>query len=60
MAKVTKLSIETLQGEGEVDAVFAPGLSNLSRMGAVQVTWNDEVSLADQLDTLLGRHAGCA
>ena len=33
--------------------MFAPGLSNLARMGAVHVTWNDAVLLADQLDALL-------
>jgi malonate decarboxylase gamma subunit len=53
MAKVTKLSIETLQEKAKSTPVFAPGLSNLARMGAVHVTWNDAVSLADQLEVLL-------
>ncbi|MET0676039.1 MAG: biotin-independent malonate decarboxylase subunit gamma [Bradyrhizobium sp.] len=53
MAKVTKLSIEALQQKAESTPVFAPGLSNLARMGAVHLTWNDTVSLADQLDALL-------
>jgi malonate decarboxylase gamma subunit len=54
MAKVTKLSIETLQEKAKSTPVFAPGLQNLARMGAVHVTWNEGISLADQLDTLLG------
>jgi malonate decarboxylase gamma subunit len=54
MAKVTKLSIETLQEKAKSTPVFAPGLSNLARMGAVQITWNDAVPLADQLEALLG------
>lgn len=53
MAKVTKLSIEALQEKAKSTTVFAPGLSNLASMGAVHVTWDDAVSLADQLDALL-------
>ena len=53
MARVTKLSIEALQEKAKSTAVFAPGLSNLAQMGAIQVTWNDAVSLADQLESLL-------
>lgn len=55
MAKVTKLSIEALQEKAKSTPVFAPGLSNLASMGAVHVTWNDAVSLADQLEALLDR-----
>ena len=54
MARVTKLSIEALQEKAKSTPVFAPGLSNLARMGAVQITWTDTVSLADQLESLLG------
>lgn len=53
MAKVTKLSIETLEQKAKSTPVFAPGLSNLARMGAIHFTWNDDASLADQLDALL-------
>jgi len=53
MAKVTKLSMEALQEKAKSTPVFAPGLSNLARMGAVHVTWNEAVPLADQLDALL-------
>ncbi len=55
MAKVTKLSIEALEEKAKSTPVFAPGLSNLARMGAVHLIWNDALSLADQLDTLLAR-----
>jgi malonate decarboxylase gamma subunit len=53
MARVTKLSMEALQEKAKSTSVFAPGLSNLARMGAVKVIWNDDVSLADQLEALL-------
>jgi len=53
MAKVTKLSMEALQEKAKSTPVFAPGLSNLARMGAVHLIWNDAVSLADQMDALL-------
>ena len=53
MAKVTKLSMEALQEKAKSTPVFAPGLSNLARMGAVHLIWNDAVSLADQNDALL-------
>jgi malonate decarboxylase gamma subunit len=53
MAKVTKLSIETLQEKAKSTPVFAPGLSNLARMGAVHVVWNNAASLADQMEALL-------
>jgi malonate decarboxylase gamma subunit len=51
MAKVTKLSIETLQEKAKSTPVFAPGLSNLALMGAVHMIWN--ASLADQMEALL-------
>jgi malonate decarboxylase gamma subunit len=54
MAKVTKLSIEALQEKAKSTPVFAPGLQNLARMGAVRLTWNDASPLADQLEALLG------
>ena len=38
--------------------MFAPGISNLSRMGAVHVIWDDKVSLAAQLDALLADMPG--
>jgi malonate decarboxylase gamma subunit len=53
MAKVTKLSMDALQEKAKSTPVFAPGLSNLARMGAVHMTWNDAAPLADQLEALL-------
>jgi malonate decarboxylase gamma subunit len=53
MAKVTKLSMETLQEKAKSTPVFAPGLSNLAQMGAVHMTWSSVVPLADQLEALL-------
>ena len=53
MAKVTKLSIETLQEKAKSTPVFAPGLSNLGLMGAVHMVWNNAASLADQMEALL-------
>ena len=53
MAKVTKLSMDALQEKARSTPVFAPGLPNLGRMGAVHVVWNDALSLADQMEALL-------
>ncbi|WP_454631498.1 biotin-independent malonate decarboxylase subunit gamma [Bradyrhizobium cenepequi] len=53
MSKVTKLPIEVLQEKAKSTPVFAPGLQNLVQLGAVHVTWDDTVSLADQLEKLL-------
>ncbi|MGY3604760.1 MULTISPECIES: biotin-independent malonate decarboxylase subunit gamma [unclassified Bradyrhizobium] len=53
MSKVTKLPIEVLEEKAKSTPVFAPGLQNLLQLGAVHVIWDDEVSLADQLEKLL-------
>jgi malonate decarboxylase gamma subunit len=53
MSKVTKLPIEVLEQKAKSTPVFAPGLQNLVQLGAVHVTWDDTVSLADQLEKLL-------
>lgn len=53
MAKVTKLSMEALEEKAKSTPVFAPGLSNLARMGAVHKTWSNAAPLADQLEALL-------
>jgi malonate decarboxylase gamma subunit len=55
MSRVTKLSIDVLKEKAESTPVFAPGLDNLAQTGAVLATWDEKVSLADQLQTLLGR-----
>jgi malonate decarboxylase gamma subunit len=53
MAKVTKLPLEVLEKKATATPVFAPGLENLARTGAVYTTWNEAVPLADQLEALL-------
>lgn len=53
MAKVTKLSREILEEKARSTPVFAPGLENLVQMGAVHVTWDPAMSLAEQLQALL-------
>lgn len=53
MAKVTKLSIEVLEEKAKSTPVFAPGLANLAQTGAVHLTWDTSVPLADRLEQLL-------
>jgi malonate decarboxylase gamma subunit len=54
MSRVTKLSIEVLEEKAKSTPVFAPGLENLAQTGAVHATWDEKISLADQLEALLG------
>jgi malonate decarboxylase gamma subunit len=53
MARVTKLPLAVLEEKARTTPVFAPGLSNLQRTGAVHVIWNDGCPLASQLQQLL-------
>ena len=53
MSRVTKLPIEVLTEKAKSTPVFAPGLENLARTGAVCARWDDKRSLADQLQALL-------
>ncbi|MDO9427305.1 MAG: biotin-independent malonate decarboxylase subunit gamma [Methylobacterium sp.] len=53
MARVTKLSLDVLTEKARATAVFAPGLDNLVRTGAIHETWDPEKSLAQQLETCL-------
>jgi malonate decarboxylase gamma subunit len=53
MSRVTKLPIEVLTEKAKSTPVFAPGLENLARTGAVCARWDDKRSLADQLQVLL-------
>lgn len=53
MSRVTKLPIEVLQQKAKSTPVFAPGLENLAQTGAVLATWDENISLADQLEALL-------
>jgi malonate decarboxylase gamma subunit len=54
MAKVTKLSLDVLEEKAKSTPVFAPGLDNLAKTGAVLAVWDEKASLADQLQSLLG------
>ena len=53
MSKVTKLSLEVLEEKAKSTPVFAPGIRNLARMGAVHLEWRDDLSLADQFEALM-------
>ncbi len=55
MAKVTKLSLDVLTEKAKATPVFAPGLDNLAKTGAVHATWDAGASLADQLKVLLAQ-----
>lgn len=53
MSRVTKLPIEVLEEKAKSTAVFAPGLDNLARTGAVQAILDDKAPLDRQLAALL-------
>jgi len=53
MSKVTKLQIEVLEEKAKSTPVFAPGVANVERVGAIAATWDDNVSLGAQLQALL-------
>jgi malonate decarboxylase gamma subunit len=56
MARVTKLSMDVLADMAKSTPVFAPGLDNLTKMGAVNATWDDAAPLAGQLQALLNNN----
>ena len=58
MARVTKLPIEVLKEKAQATPVFAPGLDNLAKTGAVHQTWDPARPLCDQLAELLAFPAG--
>jgi malonate decarboxylase gamma subunit len=51
MARVTKIPLERLQELSKASPVFAPGVENYVRMGAIEAVWDGDVSqhLADAL-----------
>lgn len=53
MSRVTKLSLEILEEKARSTPVFAPGLDNLARTGAVHHVWDPTTPLAGQLEALL-------
>jgi malonate decarboxylase gamma subunit len=52
MARVTKLPIEVLTAKAEATPVFAPGLDNLAKTGAIHAVWDADRPLAAQLSEL--------
>jgi malonate decarboxylase gamma subunit len=59
ISRVTKLTLETLQRMSVDTPVFAPGLANLERMGAICETWT-QLNLATQFASLLQRYSQLA
>lgn len=55
MSRVTKLSMDVLQEKAKSTPVFAPGLANLARMGAVASTLSPTQPLAGQMQAILER-----
>ncbi len=53
MARVTKLPLDVLEDRARSTPVFAPGLDNLAKTGAVLETWDPARSLARQLAAVL-------
>lgn len=64
MARVTKLPLEKLQALSGTSPVFAPGVDNYVRMGAVEALWDGDLAaaldqaLAEPLRTDLRRERG--
>ncbi len=55
MARITKLSVEVLKEKAETSPVFAPGLANLVKTGAIAEVWDPARPLDAQLLALLAR-----
>ena len=49
MARVTKLPLDVLEEKAKATPVFAPGLENLAKTGAIQTIWDPRTPLARQL-----------
>lgn len=44
MARVTKIPLERLESLGETSPVFAPGVGNYQRMGAIEAIWEGDLA----------------
>ena len=53
MARVTKIPLTVLKAKARSTAVFAPGLANMIKVGAIVEEWDPGKSLAAQFATLL-------
>src|SRR3954468_5404415 len=54
MARVTKIPLERLQELSKTSAVFAPGVENYHRMGAIRALWDGDLSA--HLEAALAEH----
>src|SRR3954463_6464743 len=54
MARVTKIPLERLQALSKTSAVFAPGVENYHRMGAIRALWEGDLSA--HLEAALAEH----
>jgi malonate decarboxylase gamma subunit len=57
MARVTKLPIAVLEEKAKATPVFAPGVDNLAKMGAIAQVWDPARPLIGQLAQLLSTPA---
>ena len=57
MARVTKLPLDVLEEKAKATPVFAPGLENLAKTGAIQTIWDPRTPLARQLREWLATSA---
>jgi len=55
MSRVTKLPLELLEQKAKATPVFAPGLENLARTGAIAETWDPAKPLSEQLMAVLAK-----
>jgi malonate decarboxylase gamma subunit len=55
MSRVTKLPIEVLEEKAKSTPIFAPGLDNVARTGAVAAILDPNASLAAQIEALLAK-----
>lgn len=58
MARITKLPIDVLRAKAKTTPVFAPGVDNLVRIGAVEMVWDDPGRIAEQLAVILDQPSG--
>ena len=56
MARVVKLPLEQLERLAADTPVFAPGVANFARTGAIHSIWDADADLGIQLEQLFARH----
>jgi malonate decarboxylase gamma subunit len=55
MARIVKLPLEKLERLAADTPVFAPGVSNFARTGAIHAVWTEDSALGLQLEQMLAR-----